>query len=336
MPREVPPQANPRLFDRVKKLYGVPEMPVIVADDIAAAIDFLPDIPDWTPPAEDYGVVAPPFPRFFVEAMTHFEAHDGRHPVTLEPFLDDRGKPIHVPAGTSYRGLAFYDINTPELKDKTFYVLHKSRIPADTHWLLAAWGWQWDTITRQVLTWPGPVYIHLSKEGRILDNTREFQIFTAKHPDVVLGIPDAPEFTVMVGLPPMPAETLTNLLPFALKAISAMHRRCEVDEVTPDHKARRQAETHQKLELHKYYVLKVKPTKVTKPEDFRKIGTPAAKREGLREHTVRGHFRYYWPHKPLFGRISGSIFIPAHKRGKPTYGDIDKDYRVSDEPPNRS
>lgn len=52
--------------------------------------------------------------------------------------------------------------------------------------------------------------------------------------------------------------------------------------------------------------------------------------EGLqrRLHIVRGHFRTYSQAAPLFGRIAGRFWIPAHLAGFASEGVIDSDYRL--------
>jgi hypothetical protein len=53
-------------------------------------------------------------------------------------------------------------------------------------------------------------------------------------------------------------------------------------------------------------------------------------REGLsfphRFHICRGHFRTYLPRAPLFGRLTGTFWVPAHARGNADLGMIVKDY----------
>lgn len=48
-------------------------------------------------------------------------------------------------------------------------------------------------------------------------------------------------------------------------------------------------------------------------------------------HLCRGHFASYTAEKPLFGRLVGKFWIPAHMRGKKDRGEIIKDYSVSPE-----
>lgn len=76
-----------------------------------------------------------------------------------------------------------------------------------------------------------------------------------------------------------------------------------------------------------YYILKVKPT----PEritEFEEVGQPARMPGKKRAHEVRAHFRYYHPDRPLFGKVSGAVWIPAHDRGDDVMGSIRKDYEI--------
>jgi hypothetical protein len=90
----------------------------------------------------------------------------------------------------------------------------------------------------------------------------------------------------------------------------------------------RQARRQHNVALHSYYRLKVKPHMPTSREDFASIGTPA--RAAAREHVVRGHFRYYGPDAPLFGRTVGAVWVPEHSRGDDAIGTIRKDYEVEE------
>ena len=52
---------------------------------------------------------------------------------------------------------------------------------------------------------------------------------------------------------------------------------------------------------------------------------------GLRKalHICRGHFATYTENNPLFGKLKGTFWKPAHVRGSIEDGIVDKDYRVS-------
>jgi len=96
-----------------------------------------------------------------------------------------------------------------------------------------------------------------------------------------------------------------------------------VERQSPRHE-RRQREREKKPPLTKYYTLNIEPMK--------KILRVEGKSEevGLKKamHICRGHFAYYTPDKPLFGKLSGRFWIPAHVRGSKDLGEIKKDYRV--------
>ena len=45
-------------------------------------------------------------------------------------------------------------------------------------------------------------------------------------------------------------------------------------------------------------------------------------------HLCRGHFRTYTDEAPLFGRVTGTFWIPAHVKGAKENGEVVKDYKV--------
>ncbi len=50
-----------------------------------------------------------------------------------------------------------------------------------------------------------------------------------------------------------------------------------------------------------------------------------------RLHVVRGHFKTYTEEAPLFGRVTGTIWVPCHARGDAQLGLIEKDYNLVDD-----
>lgn len=298
MPRNVPPSeesATIRLFDRVRAADpSVPDMPVIVATAIAEQIDAIPGTEVTSYPAASYGVVAPPFKTFFVEAQTSVEIQGQRHVVDRGMIVTDMSQIVRergpVPGTTP---------------------------PAGTHFYLANYGYLYMK-ERGLQSYTGAVVlIHLDKEGYILDDTERLQVF----PHTSTGL----RRSVLARM----GHASSAIIPIVYKAISAMHQRCAVDEVTPPRicpprQARRAGASE--LERHKYYVLQVKPIVPASPEDFRRIGTPT--RTGTREHRIRGHFKIYTEAAPLFGKYVRTVWVPEHTRGDDSYGDIKKDYKV--------
>lgn len=45
-------------------------------------------------------------------------------------------------------------------------------------------------------------------------------------------------------------------------------------------------------------------------------------------HLCRGHFRTYTPDRPLFGKVTGTFWVPMHVKGNKAVGRIEKDYSV--------
>jgi hypothetical protein len=140
--------------------------------------------------------------------------------------------------------------------------------------------------------------IHLDGEGRILDDMDHVHILVTQRPGLTSEAAH------------LQAAATANALPATLKAISAMNLRCPVDEVTPSATAQKHAAKHGGVpKLHTYYVLRVKPTVPTSAEDSKDVGMPEC--IGASAHKVRGHFRSYHPDRPMFGRISGSVWSAA-------------------------
>lgn len=51
-------------------------------------------------------------------------------------------------------------------------------------------------------------------------------------------------------------------------------------------------------------------------------------RHGVSLHICRGHFATYTVDRPLFGKYTGTFWIPQHTRGDPGVGFVEKDYAV--------
>lgn len=48
-------------------------------------------------------------------------------------------------------------------------------------------------------------------------------------------------------------------------------------------------------------------------------------------HICRGHFKTYTEEKPLFGKITGTVWCPPHQRGTIDQGKINKEYNIKTE-----
>lgn len=271
-----------RLFDYINQFdervnFNNLDIPVIIADDIAKQIDALNG--DEPHKAEDFGVIAPPFKLFFIEAKTKT--------------LDQKAV-----------------IRRGAMVESVDYYIEK--LPEGTNHIMKFQGW-W-MLDDSLLRIKPVIYIHCDNEGYMLDDMEKLL--------VAFGEGDSQNDLI----DEQQANTILNMIPFSLKAINALHKRAPVEKVTPKRGERRrwQKKHGKDAKLTDYYVLKVRPTKNN--TDFEEVGQPAqAKR---REHIVRGHFRYYKQDAPLFGKISGAVWIPDHSRGNETIGTIKKDYEV--------
>lgn len=77
----------------------------------------------------------------------------------------------------------------------------------------------------------------------------------------------------------------------------------------------------------RYRVLAV-DGRATAADDPSEPGDPSAPKRKLSLHIVRGHFARYTPERPLFGKYTGTFWMPQHVRGSPTAGVVVKDYAV--------
>lgn len=288
------------------------DMPVIVADQVAVQIDMLQGHNyDMTPDATDFGVVAPPFRSFFVEAHTKLEVY---------------GLLMEV-----WRGLHFVAQNIQEedvcfpgrLRNETWWLyviepfIYRGRVcTLDEKPLSAAAVRQLvpELPAEEVMglqRFNGRIYLQIDREGHLLDDLES----------VTEALYDNTPYT---GDKMRRAATL---LPFALKTISVLHQNTQVEHATPTRQQKRAFQRQHKnsLPLRDYYILKVRPQETV--FSYEQVGQ-AQRGAHKREHVVRGHFRYYTPERPLFGRYSGAVWVADHQRGESAIGTIKKDYLI--------
>lgn len=85
----------------------------------------------------------------------------------------------------------------------------------------------------------------------------------------------------------------------------------------------RQMRRHGHKELYSYRILNVKPFGNHKTAE-----SYFDSKEHNRVHFCRGHFKQFYPTKPLFGKLTGLYWWEPHLRGQDTSGFVDKDYEV--------
>lgn len=293
-----------RLYDRINAIVHFPDMPVIIADEIARQLDDVPiESLNYNYPLDWFEIIAPPFNQFWVEARTF-----------------EQGVQIE-------RGMLFAVIPDESLLSKQF----RNRLPdaKEARWLLRADAFYWNN-NQGVCAFNTFAVVAIGHDSKILKVGK-----VDGYEDYIPQVPTT-EWIEIFGINRIGHgiwdnnfSPVANISGLCLKAINAMHRRVEVSEVTPTRQMSRLSERKYGVKLSKYYLLKVKPYEPKSVEDFKRIGNPD-KKDSRREHEVRGHFRYYHPDKPLFGRagLTGMIWVPDHMRGNHELGTVDKGYKV--------
>lgn len=147
---------------------------------------------------------------------------------------------------------------------------------------------------------------------------REGEQFKVEHAALKRGVRGLPAQTLLDAS----AYMAMNIFNVASSFMSC--KNIQLVENHPPRYERRQREREKKPPLTKYYTLEIEPMK--------RILRIEGKSEevGLKKalHICRGHFAHYTPDKPLFGKVSGRFWIPAHVRGSKEAGEIKKDYRI--------
>jgi len=94
------------------------------------------------------------------------------------------------------------------------------------------------------------------------------------------------------------------------------------EDVLPPEKVNKKRRKNNKTELFTYKVLKIKTTNKNQTSQ---ANNPLYHN---RLHLCRGHFKQYFPTKPLFGKFCGLYWWEPHIRGKNRNGIVIKDYEI--------
>jgi len=116
-----------------------------------------------------------------------------------------------------------------------------------------------------------------------------------------------------------------NLMRPAFLATSFMHcRNIAINVVAPPPKLAKAARKRHGVPLVRFRTINIEPMRQVLRTEGRSHET------GIKRalHICRGHFRTYSEEKPLFGRVSGTFFIPAHARGSASEGVVVPQYAV--------
>ena len=168
--------------------------------------------------------------------------------------------------------------------------------------------------------WLGAIVCGLDARGIEIQGTRDGQDY---------GLVYTPEpALVRHGLVDEAMQALRVIGGTFRFALSMLHvRNVTVEQVTRDEKLQRARQRRGKPPFVDYRVLRVVvPGTPRQPAD---AGARQPVQGVLPAHLVRGHFAHYGDERPLFGKYSGTFWVPSHARGNPEVGTVLKDYSVN-------
>jgi hypothetical protein len=120
--------------------------------------------------------------------------------------------------------------------------------------------------------------------------------------------------------------TYLDVMQPAFLTTSFMHcRNIVVNKVAPPPKLAKASRKRHGVPLVSYRTIDIEPMRKLLRSEGRSNET------GIKHalHICRGHFRTYTPERPLFGKVTGTIFVPMHARGSAQEGIVIQNYKVS-------
>jgi hypothetical protein len=116
-----------------------------------------------------------------------------------------------------------------------------------------------------------------------------------------------------------------SLLKPILFALSFLHcKNVAIHAVEPDARVNRERRKNGMKPFLRYHTINIEPMK-------RVLRTEGqSETQGLNRalHICRGHFSTYSAEKPLFGKVSGTFWVPSHVRGSIGEGAVVSDYKI--------
>lgn len=332
-----------RFFDFLRKWGAIPKEAegaiIFDASEIASELDRVQRAEPGSYPRESYGICAPPFRDryFWIEAITRLNPEDYESPGDLAEMESLGFDPETVLSVTREyrdsevaRGALCIARDYRESEPGRRY-REAGEDYDNGRWILEVFGYSavykpGELTPRNLIPLSARAFVIIGRDGTLLSDP-ENTLIESYEPD--------PEARLLS------AHGLTNMLPFTLLALSFLHRRTEVDYITPNRLERKRAARSLGNKsgaeaLRDYYMIRIKPhaerdTPLTDPSQIRPLGAP--KGGDKRSHSVRGHFRRV-PDSGLFGRGYNAgelLWIPDHLRGEGALGEVSKGYKISKE-----
>ena len=332
-----------RFFDYLRKWGIMPKAAegaiIFDASEIASELDRVQRSEPGSYPREAYGICAPPFRDryFWIEAITRLNPEDYESPgdlADMESFGFDLEKVLSVTREYRdqdvARGALCIARDYRESESGNRY--REAGEDFDNgRWIIEVYGFTavykpGELSPGRLIPLPARAFVVIGRDGTLLSDPEETFIESYE--------PDPEKRTLS-------AHGLSNMLPFTLLALSFLHRRTEVDYITPNRLERKRAarslgEKTGAEPLRDYYIIRIKPhierdSPLTDISQIRPLGAP--KPGEKRTHSVRGHFRRV-PDSGLFGRGYNAgelLWIPDHMRGEGALGEVNKGYKISKE-----
>lgn len=270
---------------------------VIVADNVSKY--YWEQAKDYWTYKNDFPCVAPPFDKLFIEYATPkvYVLGDETRPIRsdtdrqgmLIEYIDAAGKPFPRPVGTG----STQSFRWAELPGARWYVrampVFRSRSGTPVYGSMLK-------------------YFAVDSSGRIIEDPH--LVFTQ---------------AVSGGLMEDLSAGVGSMLIIALLAISFMHCKNTVLTATdPPREFNRERKKAGLKPFVRFHTIDIEPMKRVLRTEGR------VETVGLRKalHIVRGHFATYSEDRPLFGKVAGTFWVPAHVRGSLDGGAVVSDYRV--------
>ena len=273
-----------------------------IIDIRAVAEQFLVSFDDLKGEAFDYSIFAggvmPPFPRCI------FEYEGGQHGFTL---IEDGDNP-------KQHDLASLFVTVP--------IDHESKVGLREQYPNTCGDLAWQ------------VYITgYTSIGENIGTSNSFSIYLRRDGSPLVGSNGlmVVGYAEDVDINDAKGELVSHILPI-LFAITLMQcKNVSMESVsTPLPLAMKKSKRRRLIEERKKYPAFERHIVVIRDKRGRLISTTLQRQQpdSKRLHRVRGHFSTYTEEAPLFGRIVGRFWIPAHLSGLASEGVIDSDYRL--------
>jgi len=301
------------------------ECQIFIADDILYHVDKDKTISHETYlPPEHYGVVAPPFPLFWVEARTNPEL------LKNSPLND-----LMVAAAVSV--IALDDAAKTNLREHTnFYKIAHDRVD-DAKWTYFIKSHRYEytkTGQKNLYLSTHTAMLPIDADGMAIFDQKGVPVSAIEYNTVTLAAVHAewarhnrsnPEYQFH----PYPAPMVSELIPLVLRTVSALHRREEIIETSYPSNYKKRVKKRYGYEPRNNYYLRVGNA----PRNTYAVSSGASGRKGSknRTHYRTGHFKYYSEDKPHVSGLTGMMWVNSTIVNRNKQDTIDKRYDVKGE-----